>query len=90
MFSSALGGQPISSEDCSIIFAIQTVLTGLEPCAEEQDEFHQVKARMPAGTVQARHHRTLLDPLELPFDLMNTPPVFSQFRRRIEKNMVNI
>ena len=65
------------------------VMVGLEPCAEEQAELAAVQSALGAlpksPEVITSQQRTLLKPEDLPFDIRDVPPVFSRFRRAVEK-----
>ncbi len=66
--------------------AIETLFFSAEVTADERDE-EQLIRKSFNGRSQSHLQSTLIEPSSLPFALDNLPPIFSSFRKAVEKNL---
>lgn len=65
---------------------VHTVSVGKHPGSDECDDVARVKSALDIPVIE-RENFTLFDRAELPFDLQELPDIFSQFRKRVEKQV---
>ena len=67
-------------------YKVQTIFLQKEWTQEEQSDLEQVKKDLPKEVkVQELYDQFLFHPSDVPFDCSETPKVFTQFRKQLEK-----
>lgn len=84
-----LNGDP-ATEVCAWAerLSVHTVSVGKHPGSDECDDVTRVKSALDIPVIECENF-TLFDRAELPFDLQDLPDIFSQFRKRVEKQVLS-
>jgi deoxyribodipyrimidine photo-lyase len=67
---------------------VHRVAVGDHPGSDERDDVARVKSELDIPVV-VHENFTLFDRAELPFDLQDLPDIFSQFRKRVERQVLS-